>query len=177
MESLLLGFGTCIRISCLSTRQHTRACCKYQEFVGRGKQGYRKAKLVSTFKKFYGRHHDLVSKLISDLMASVEAKKGIQIQDFHFSLTSSGSGRVVRWCWVNLQCRGVLLIWIRVEQGHTALAMGAGGGCLDIFTFVYHFSFFPSLWETARYRLKYCLKEPLSPKHPTNQPLTYPTDK
>ena len=28
----------------------------------------------------------------------------------------------------------------------------------------------PSLWETARYRLKYCLKGPLSPKQPTNQP-------
>ena len=28
----------------------------------------------------------------------------------------------------------------------------------------------PSLWETARYRLKYYLKGPLSPKQPTNQP-------
>ena len=28
----------------------------------------------------------------------------------------------------------------------------------------------PSLWETARYRLNYCLKGPLSPKQPTNQP-------
>ena len=27
----------------------------------------------------------------------------------------------------------------------------------------------PSLWETARYRLKYCLKGPLTPKQPTNQ--------
>ena len=26
----------------------------------------------------------------------------------------------------------------------------------------------PSLWETALYRLKYCLKGPLSPKQPTN---------
>ena len=25
-------------------------------------------------------------------------------------------------------------IWIRVGQGPTALAVGAGGGCLDIFT-------------------------------------------
>ena len=57
-----------------------------------------------------------------------------------------GGGRVVRWCWVNFQCRGVLLIWIRVGQGPTALAMGAGGGCLDIFTLIYHFSFLsPSL--------------------------------
>ena len=62
-------------------------------------------------------------------------------------------------------------IWITVGQGLTALAVGAGGGCLDIFTLVYLYSFLsPSLWETARYRLKYCLKGPLSPKQPTNQP-------
>ena len=51
-----------------------------------------------------------------------------------------GGGRVVRWCWVNFQCRGVLLFWIRVGQGPTALAVGAGGGCLDIFSLVYRFS-------------------------------------
>ena len=56
---------------------------------------------------------------------------------------------MVRWCCINFQCRGVLLIWIRVGQRPTTLAVGAGGGCLDIFTFVYHFCFFsPSLWET-----------------------------
>ena len=67
--------------------------------------------------------------------------------------------------WVNFQCRGVLLIWIMVGQGPTVLAVGAGGGCLDIFSLVYQFSLLsPSLWETARYRLKYCLKGPLSPK-------------
>ena len=75
---------------------------------------------------------------------------------------------MVRRCWVNFQCRGVLLIWIIVGQGPIALAVGAGGGCLDIFSLIYHFSFLsPSLWETARYRLKYCLKGPLSPKQPT----------
>ena len=57
-----------------------------------------------------------------------------------------------------------------VGQGPIVLAVGAGGGCKDIFSLVYHFSFlFPSLWETARYRLKYCLKGPLSPKQPTSQ--------
>ena len=44
-----------------------------------------------------------------------------------------GGGRVVRWCWVSFQCRGVLRIWSRVGQGPTALAVGAGGGCFDIF--------------------------------------------
>ena len=79
---------------------------------------------------------------------------------------------MVRRCWVNFQCRGVLLIWILVGQGPTVHAVGAGGGCLDIFSLIYHFSFLsPSLWETARYRLKYCLKGPLSLKQPTNQPI------
>ena len=58
-------------------------------------------------------------------------------------------------------------IWITVGQGPTALAVGAGGVCLDIFTLIY--PFFPlshSLWETARYRLKYCLK---FQNQPTNQ--------
>ena len=50
------------------------------------------------------------------------------------------------------------------------LTVGAGGGCLDIFSLVYHFSILSSsLWETVRYRLKYCLEGPLSPKQPTNQ--------
>ena len=61
-------------------------------------------------------------------------------------------------------------IWVIVGQGPTALAVGAGGGCLDIFTLLYLFSpLSPSLWETAQYRLKYCLKGPLNPKQPTNQ--------
>ena len=61
-------------------------------------------------------------------------------------------------------------IWSTVGQGPTALAVGAGGGCLDIFTLIYPFTpLSPSLWETARYRLKYCLKGPLNPKQPTNQ--------
>ena len=61
-------------------------------------------------------------------------------------------------------------IWITVGQGPTALAVGAGGVCLDIFTLIYPFSFLSSsLWETARYRLKYCLQGTLNPKQPTNQ--------
>ena len=61
-------------------------------------------------------------------------------------------------------------IWITVGQGLAALAVGAGGGCLDIFTLVCpFFPLSPSLWKTARYRLGYCLKGPLNP-NPTNQP-------
>ena len=37
-----------------------------------------------------------------------------------------------------------------VGQEPTALAVGAGEGCLDIFSLVYYSSFLPpSLWETA----------------------------
>ena len=59
--------------------------------------------------------------------------------------------------------------WITVGQGPTALVVGTGRGCLDIFTLIYPcFPPSPSLWETAQYRLKYCLKGPLNPKQPTN---------
>ena len=62
-------------------------------------------------------------------------------------------------------------IWITVGSGPSALAVGAGGGCLDIFTPIYPFSpLSPSLWETARYRLKYCLKRAVKSKT-TNQPI------
>ena len=38
-------------------------------------------------------------------------------------------------------------IWMRVGQGPIALAVGAGGGGLDIFTLLYHFSFSLSLGD------------------------------
>ena len=45
-----------------------------------------------------------------------------------------------------------------------------GWGLFEHFSLIYLFSFHShSLWETARYRLKYCLKGPLNPKQPTNQ--------
>ena len=38
-------------------------------------------------------------------------------------------------------------LWIIVGQGSTALAVGAGGGWLDIFTLIYpFFPLSPSLW-------------------------------
>ena len=99
--------------------------------------------------------------------------RGFNVFHYQTTVTSGGGGgggRVVRRCWVIFQCRGVLLIWIIVGQGPVALAVGAGGGCLDIFFSYLSFPLSPSLWETARYRLKYCLKGPLNPKQPTNQP-------
>ena len=41
-------------------------------------------------------------------------------------------------------------ILITAGQGPTALAVGAGGGCLDIFTLIYPFyPLSPSLWKVA----------------------------
>ena len=50
-----------------------------------------------------------------------------------------GGGRVVRWCWVNFQCQASYNLDFTVGQGPTALVVGAGGGCLDIFTLIYPF--------------------------------------
>ena len=61
-------------------------------------------------------------------------------------------------------------IWITVGQGPSALAVGADGGCYSHLSFLSSFSpLSPSLWETARYRLKYCFKGLLNPKQLTNQ--------
>ena len=61
-------------------------------------------------------------------------------------------------------------IWMTVGQGPIALAVGAGEWLLGLFLLYLFSPLCPSLWETALYRLKYCLKEPLNPKQPTNQP-------
>ena len=61
---------------------------------------------------------------------------------------------------------------ILITVGRIALAVGAGGGGLDILLSSILSSLSPSLWETARYRLKYCLKGPLNPKQPTNHSVT-----
>ena len=73
---------------------------------------------------------------------------------------------MVQWCWVNFQCRGVLLIWIRVGQGPTALAVGAGGGLFGHFFPRLSFLFLPL--SGRRPDMKYSLKGPLNPKQPTN---------
>ena len=55
---------------------------------------------------------------------------------------------MVRMCWVNFQCRGILQIWIRVGQGRTALAVGAGGVVWTLFlSFFSSLSFFLSLGD------------------------------
>ena len=88
---------------------------------------------------------------------------------FTFVIPSNwlGAGRMVLG---QLSVPGVLLIRVIVGQGPTALAVGARGGCLDIFSLIYHFSSFSLSLEDGLIKLKYRLKGPLSPKQPTNQP-------
>ena len=57
-------------------------------------------------------------------------------------------------------------IWMIVGQGPIALAVGTVG---VVWTFLLSSILSRSLWETARYRLNYCLKGPLNPKQPINQ--------
>ena len=64
-------------------------------------------------------------------------------------------------------------ILIMVGQGPIALAVGAGGGGFDILLPSILSPLSPSLWKTARYRLKYCLKRPFNPKQPTNNLTAY----
>ena len=60
-------------------------------------------------------------------------------------------------------------ILITVGQGPIALAVGAGGVVWTFLPSSILSPLSPSLWETTRYRLKYCLKGLLNPKQPTNQ--------
>ena len=58
-------------------------------------------------------------------------------------------------------------------RAYCAFSRYGWGGVLDIFSLIYHFFFLsPSLWEAARYSLKFCPKGPLSQRQPTNQNIT-----
>ena len=52
------------------------------------------------------------------------------------TLNSTGGGAMVL---SKLPVPGRPTIWITVGQGPTALVVGAGGGCVDIFTLIYPF--------------------------------------
>ena len=80
-----------------------------------------------------------------------------------------GGGRGVRRCWVNVYCRGVLQN-LNLDNCRARAYCNRCGWWLFVHFFLSSiFSlFFLPLRETARYRLKYCLKGPLNPKQPTN---------
>ena len=56
-----------------------------------------------------------------------------------------------------------------VGLGSTAIAVNACGLFGHFFLSSIISLFPPFLWETARYRMKYYHKQPLSPKHTSNQ--------
>ena len=83
---------------------------------------------------------------------------------------TAGGGRVVRWSWVNFQCRGILqfggrsgnaivlgklpvpwspTVWMILGQGPIVLAVGAGGGLFGLLFSPLSFLFFfsPSLGD------------------------------
>ena len=70
---------------------------------------------------------------------------------------------------MQLSVSGRPTIWMNVVEVPAVFAVGADWGNFDIFLFLSYSLLFPSLWENARYRLKYSLKEPLNPKQPINQ--------
>ena len=69
----------------------------------------------------------------------------------------------------NLPVPGCPTNLITVGQGPIALAVGAVGVVWTFLLSSILSLLSPSLWETARYRLKHCLKGPLNPKQPTNR--------
>ena len=50
----------------------------------------------------------------------------------HISVLYFRGFQEVRWHWASFQCLGVLLVWLKVGQGPTALAVGSGGDCFDV---------------------------------------------
>ena len=78
--------------------------------------------------------------LLSSFISSLPASRGYDtrsgnilsfllplFQEGQLSVTGeSGGGRVVRRCWVNFQCQGVLLTWLTVGQGVVGWCNGAG---------------------------------------------------
>ena len=60
---------------------------------------------------------------------------------------------------------GCPTIWMTIGQGRIALAVGAGGGCLDIYS---PLSFLSSFSLSLGDSPTYCLEGPLNPN---NQPL------
>ena len=79
----------------------------------------------------------------------------------------TGGGRVVRWSWVNFQCRGVLQFGYSRARAYCACSRCGWGLFGHFYSPVSFSSHSPSLWEMTRYRLKYCLKGPLNPNQPT----------
>ena len=76
-------------------------------------------------------------------------------------------GRVVQWCWAKFPVPGRPAYLDKSRARAFCACSRCGWGLFRHFFSRLSFLFLsPSLWETARYRLKYCLNGPLSPKQP-----------
>ena len=79
---------------------------------------------------------------------------------------------MVRWCWVNFQCGGSYnLDFSRARAYCTCSRCGWGLVWTFLLSSILSLLFLPLFWETARYRLKYCLEGPLKTKQPTKPTL------
>ena len=80
-------------------------------------------------------------------------------------------GRVVKWCWVNFQCQGVLLIWIIVGKRPSVLAVGADGGCLQFFSLLSFLSSFSLSLGDGLILTELSSKRTVKPKSTNQQPI------
>ena len=82
----------------------------------------------------------------------------------------------MQWCLVSFQCRGVLLIWSKVGQGPTVLAVGAGGGLFGHFfsrlSFLFSFSLSLGDDPIKTEILSQRAFKPKTTNQPTNQPVS-----
>ena len=74
-------------------------------------------------------------EIIAEEQAGFRAGRSTTEQIFNLRRGWSGGAMVLD----KLPVPGRPTIWITVGQGPTALVVGAGGGCLDIFTLIYPF--------------------------------------
>ena len=77
-----------------------------------------------------------MTAVVTVVFTSCPTRGGQQRNQFNVNREWSGGAMVLG----KLPEPGRPTIWITVGQGPTALAVGAGGGCLDIFTLIYPFS-------------------------------------
>ena len=106
------------------------------------------------------------SKLLLALIGALDTRHNCSCYSIILLWGWSGGAMVLG----KLPVPGRPTVWMIVGQGPIALAVGAGGRLFGHFFSPLFFLLLLPL-GTARYRLKYCLKGPLNPKQPTNQPI------
>ena len=129
-----------------------KVCCVYLlESPNRGDSKYIQQRFSRSIKR---------SRIIPNIFITADLEKNL------FGLKGWS---VVRWPCGNFQTRASYNSDDSRARAYCACSR-CGWGLFGHFTLLYPFSpLSPSLWETARFRLKYCLKRALNLKQPTNQ--------